>query len=342
MNFYKEFVLFPILLFFMAIVAYASMDKTMSTQQEEKSNSLKIGIVLQPISGSRSGPELSSGPKLMYEGLVKVLAEMEIEQGLKEVVKLTPEEEKDYGAWHRVGLANGHLGKIVASQIKKGEFPFGLLANCNSLLGMLAGLQHSGPTRRPLKVGLIWIDAHGDFNTPETTLSGMLGGMPVAVAAGKCLFRLRFKAGLDPAIPTRNIVMMGVRDLDPLEAELIENSNITMISTEELIKRGRKMQGAILRLSEQVDIIYVHIDLDVLDASEIPGAGFLVPNGPTAVEIRKAFKLMMIHEKVKAFGAASFPTGKEVRIKCLESTSQCFRGALAGLRLRGRSPKYYP
>ena len=76
-------------------------------------------------------------------------------------VKLTTDEEKEYGQWNRFGMANGHLGKLVAREVKNAAFPVGLLANCSSLAGMLAGLQHSGPTRRPLRVGLVFIDAHG-------------------------------------------------------------------------------------------------------------------------------------------------------------------------------------
>jgi arginase len=102
---------------------------------------------------------------------------------------------------------------------------------------MLAGLQHSGTEPTPLEVGLIWIDAHGDFNTPETTLSGWLGGMPVSIAAGPGLYRLRLKTGLDPAISTENIIMMSLRDVDPHEQGLIDNAKITTISAEEMIKK---------------------------------------------------------------------------------------------------------
>src|SRR5262249_60288300 len=109
------------------------------------------------------------------------------------------------GEWNRLGLATGHLAEIVAAELKAGRFPIGLLANCSALMGMLGGLQHAGPTARPLRVGLVFIDAHGDFNTPETTLSGMLGGMPVAVSAGRGLTRLRLKWGLRPAVPVSDI-----------------------------------------------------------------------------------------------------------------------------------------
>lgn len=324
-------------LFIVINLACGSIDKGEPMESKKGQGSLKLGIVLQPYTGSRSGPELSPGPDVVYKELQKMLTEMGIEESSKDVVKLTPEEEKEYGVWHRLGLADGHLGRTVARISKEGKFPLGLLGNCNSLMGILAGLQHSGSTRRPLKVGLIWIDAHGDFNTPETTLSGMLGGMPVACAAGKCLFRLRVKAGLDPAIPTRHIIMMCVRDLDPLEAELIDSSDITMISTEETVNWSERVKDAMAGLSKQVDVIYVHIDLDVLDPAEIPGANFTAPNGPTAVQMGDALRLMMSYEKVGAFGVASFPLSEEGRDKNIQSTLKVIRGVLAGLKARNIS-----
>ncbi|MFC2165077.1 arginase family protein [Acidobacteriota bacterium] len=315
---------------FISVGMTMNNDKTIVT----KSTSLKLGIILQPYSGSRSGPELSPGPEILLEGLKNTLKELSITPVAKEVIKLTPEEDKDYGAWHRVGMANGHLNRTVATQVQEGIFPLGLLSNCNSLTGMLAGLQHSGPSRRALTVGLIWLDAHGDFNTPETTLSGMLGGMPVAVAAGKCLFRLRLKAGLDPAIPTKNIIMMCVRDLDPLEEELVMNSKITMVSTEEMVKLSSRMKDEFKKLADRVDVVYIHIDLDVLDGPDIPGHTFMVPEGPTPSELAKALKYMMRHPKVGGLGIASFPTPEETRAKSMASTLEVIKGGLTGLQDR--------
>ena len=328
----KALAFLPIFLLSLFISVGATMDNHHA--KPEKTKSIKLGITLQPYSGSRRGPELSPGPEILLEGLAKRLDEWGITPVVKDVVKLTPEEDGDYGVWHRVGLANGHLNRIVAKQVKKDIFPLGLLANCNSLTGMLSGLQHSGLSRRPLTVGLIWLDAHGDFNTPETTLSGMLGGMPVAVAAGKCLFRLRLKAGLDPAIPTRNIIMMCVRDLDPLEEEMVMNSKITMVSTEDVVKLRPRMKDEFRELADRVDVVYIHIDLDVLDGPDIPGHTFMVPGGPTPSELARALKHMMCHPKVGALGIASFPTPEETRAKSMASTLEVIKGGLAGLQDR--------
>lgn len=318
--------IFSLSLFILLIITSLSLSKN--------NKKTKVSIVLQPYSGSRSGEELSSGPKLMYKEAVKILAETGIDLDKTEIIKLTPAEEKDYGVWHRVGLANGHLGRTVAPLVHEGIFPLGLLSNCNSLSGMLAGLQHSGSLRKALTVGLVWLDAHGDFNTPETSLSGMLGGMPVAVAAGKCLFRLRLKAGLDPAISTRNIIMMGLRDVDPLEQVLIDESHITSISTEEIVSKDERFTAALNLLAKRVDVIYVHIDLDVLDAADIPGHNFEVPNGPSASQLAEVLQVIMKYKKVKALGIASFPSPKQGREKSMASTMTLIKGAMKGLEER--------
>ena len=150
-------------------------------------------------------PVLASAQK--YEssddgGVVQVIEESGGTVRTIPTVKLTKEEENDYGEWHRLGMANAHLGDIVADNEREGYLTVGLLANCSSLSGVLGGLQSSGSSRRPLKISLVFIDAHGDINAPETTLSGMLGGMPVAVAVGMCLRNLRLESGLDVPLPS--------------------------------------------------------------------------------------------------------------------------------------------
>ncbi|NIM14285.1 MAG: hypothetical protein GTO45_19800 [Candidatus Aminicenantes bacterium] len=296
---------------------------------------MNIIIVNNPYSGSRSGPELSKGPGILAEGgVMGILSKMGCNVKNIVTVSLTPEEEKDYGVWHRLGLANGHLGKLTAKSIKEGCFVIGFLANCNSLMGMLAGLQHSGPGRRPIKVGLVWIDAHGDFNTPETTLSGMLGGMPVAVSAGLCLTRLRLKSGLEPALPARYIVMAGVRDTDPLEQELIDRSDIEMISVDDIRNLSKNIHNQMKRLSQLTDIIYIHIDMDVLDPKEVSGHGLTVPGGPTSKELAAALTVMFKYPKAAALGIASYPAGKDKDNLSLKAAYNLVQGAIKGIKTR--------
>jgi arginase len=157
---------------------------------------LKFGIAKLTETGSRTPSFFGEGPETLEQGgLNKILKNLGVTVVESVTASLTPEEKKEYGAWHKLGLASRYLADIVAYQNQRNIFTLGFLSNCNGLMGMLAGLQKSSHTKKPLRVGLLWIDAHGDFNTPETTLSGMLGGMPVAISTGLCLHRLRMKCG---------------------------------------------------------------------------------------------------------------------------------------------------
>jgi arginase family enzyme len=82
---------------------------------------------------------------------------------------LTPAESTEYGGWKRLGMALGHFGDIVRQNEADGYFTVGLLATCPSMPGLVAGLQKSGSGRDPLRIGMLWLDAHPDINTPETT-----------------------------------------------------------------------------------------------------------------------------------------------------------------------------
>jgi arginase len=296
----------------------------------------RVALVKMPYRGERNLPDRSDGPDALEQGGLAALLQA---QGcrLKPVatVALSAEQQKAYGEWNRLGLANGELARRVAALRREGYLPVGLLANCSSLLGMLGGLQHSGPTPRPLRVGLVFIDAHGDFNTPETTLSGMLGGMPVAVAAGRCLTRLRLKSGLDPALGERNIVLAGVRDTDPLEEELLARSAVVRLPVADIRGPSAALERQMRRLTERNDLVYVHVDMDVLDPREVPGHPLAVPGGPTSAELAAALAAMFRHEKAAALGIASTPFGeRDPGGVSRQAAYTLIQGAVAGVKQR--------
>jgi len=251
---------------------------TFAQIKDTTGNPVRVALVKMPYVGERNVPELSGGPDYLEQGgLRQLLEDQGVQASLSPPVALSADEDKACGSWNRLALANGDLAKIVADERRNGHFPVGLLANCSSILGMLSGLQHSGPTAKPLRVSMVFVDAHGDFNTPETTLSGMLGGMPVAIASGQFLTRMRLKAGLEPPLPTRYIVEICVRDTDPLEQELLDRSEIQQLTLEDVRTRSSNLHGAMKRLSDATDVIYIHVDMDGLDPREVPGHP---PDGP--------------------------------------------------------------
>jgi arginase len=144
---------------------------------------------------------------------------------------------------------------------------------------------------------------------PETTLSGMLGGMPVAVAAGHALHNIRKTSGLTEPLPMEHIVWGGVRDLDPLEAERFREHEVQQFSVEDVRSLSNSLRRQMDDLASRVDAIYVHIDMDVLDPAEVPGHDLAVKNGPSSRDLAGAMTLMFRNPKTVALGIASTPAG---------------------------------
>ncbi|MGH9329198.1 MAG: arginase family protein [Vicinamibacterales bacterium] len=296
---------------------------------------LRVALLKQPFvpNGTSVGPTTmaSGGIQPMLEKLGATVRVVE--------VGLTPEEEPEYGGWKRLGLALGHLGRAVAQNQRDGYFPVGLLGTCPSMPGMVAGLQHSGLTRNPLRVGLFWLDAHADFNTPETTRSGSLGGMPVAVATGRCLTRMRLDAGLEPPLSERHVVMGGVRLTDPLEQRMLDDSFIEHLTVDDLRKNSPAIARQFDRLSLLTDKIYVHIDMDVLDPREVMGHGNKVPDGPSSEQLAAVFEMIFSrYSKASAIGFATIPAKDEGGLS-LAAVNRMIVGAVTGMKKRSSGAK---
>ena len=296
---------------------------------------LKVGITKNIHNGHLGAKERDPSPEMIEKGgLLPLLEKLDCELVETYQAELTEEEEKAYGARYRMALASNHTADHVASLIKQEIFPIGLLSNCNQLMGMLAGHQRAQGKYKPLKVGLVWMDAHGDFNTPETSLSGMTGGMPVAVSTGLCLHHIRRACGLDPPLPMSYVTMLGVRDTDPWEQYLIDEHRIPQITVDDVRTHSTAIEREINRLAALTDLIYIHIDLDVIDASEMPGHTTPADNGPTAVELSKTLETMFKHPKVTALGLASYPGAKDTDQIGLRSTLKLVEGAVKGIKSR--------
>ncbi len=275
--------------------------------------------------GSTGGPDA-----LLRAGLAEWLREEGHDVAALLHVKLSPSEENAYGSWNRIGLANGSLAKLVQETTKARAFPLLLASNCYAAPGALAGLQIS-QGEKPPRVGMVWIDAHGDCNTPETTLSGMLSGMPVAIAMGLCLHRFREQAGLNPPIAAEDIVMVCVRANDPLEQELIKQAGIEIVPVNDLRSEQRQLRTAMNRLNSSVDAIYVHFDADALDQSEVSGMRLSEPYGPTRAELGGALRMIMAYPKIAALGIADINPERDVGGQIILSTLAVVRDSISGL-----------
>ncbi len=140
----------------------------------------------------------------------------------------------------------------------------------------------------PATTGVVWFDAHADFNTPETSASGFLDGMALAILTGRCWPALAARfAGFRP-LPESNVVLVGTRNLDSLEAVALNQSAVTTIASSKMDTFARAVEA----LSARVENIYVHLDVDVLDKSEGSANSYASPNGLSAQALCDALELL--------------------------------------------------
>lgn len=160
-------------------------------------------------------------------------------------------------------VVNKRLASIVREATAADQFPLVLAGSCDVCMGILSGLDHAA-------CGVVWIDAHGDFNTPESTITGFFGGMCLAVISGHCYHNLWAQIGNSAPVPEAAILMLGVRDLDPAERQRLESSAIQVVPWRDGRPQGDVM-AALHNLTTRVREIYLHIDLDGLDPRIAPG-----------------------------------------------------------------------
>ncbi len=151
----------------------------------------------------------------------------------------------------------------------------------------------SGSARRR-RLGLIWIDAHADFNDERTTPSGNIHGMPLAALTGRGHPLLTHLAGRRPAYDPRNVALIAVRDLDPLEREALRESAITVFTMHDIDRRGMAtvMEAALTVAMRDTGGFHLSFDLDALDPREAPGVGTPVSGGISAREAHLALELI--------------------------------------------------
>ncbi|MCB9111538.1 MAG: arginase [Anaerolineales bacterium] len=185
----------------------------------------------------------------------------------------------------------------VATSVQAGHFPLILGGDHSLSIGSVRG------AARNRKIGVIWIDAHGDFNTAETTPSGNIHGMSLAILAGlgdKSLVQLWDEPV--PVIDPKNIAVIGARDLDMGEKDNLRKAGSLVMGMEQIDRYGmvHAVEKAIERVSKDVDGIFVSLDLDALDPEHAPGVGTPVPAGLTQREAHLACE--MIGETGKLIG----------------------------------------
>ena len=188
--------------------------------------------------------------------------------------------------WERMAVLYDEVADAVAADVTAGQVPLVLSGACTPSLGVVAGLQRAG-----LDPALVWFDAHGDVQSPETSISGYLGGMPVRQLVGGADRTVAQRLGMR-SVAEQEVVLVDARDLDPPEAEFLAGSAIRRVSVE--------AAGATLPRGP----VYLHLDVDVVDPRDLPGLLFPVPDGPRLPAVAAVVRQVLASCEVVAIGLA--------------------------------------
>ncbi len=251
-----------------------------------------VRIIGVPMDLGQNRRGVDMGPSAVrYAGLQSKLADLGYQVHDEGNVQVpNPEEHVAVGSSKRlaaVAAACQEIYKIGQECVARGEFAIYLGGDHSISIGTFAAAAKDEP------IGLIWIDAHGDFNTPETSPSGNIHGMPVAVLVGQGSPSLVNLGHSGPKVLATDVVQIGIRDLDSKERQRLSQSGInvfTMRHVDEL-SIAAVVRQALERL-RHLTTIHVSLDMDSLDPIEAPGVGTPVPGGLTYREAHLVMEIL--------------------------------------------------
>ena len=183
--------------------------------------------------------------------------------------------------WERMAV----LYTAVAEAVEVSAAPVVLSGDCTTALGVVAGLQ-----RRGVDPVVVWFDAHGDLQTPETSTSGYLGGFPLRQLVGGSDRSVPQRLGLRP-VPESDVVLVDARDLDPPEAEFLGTSRIRHVPVDAVAVAVADLGGR---------PVHLHLDADVVDPRDLPDLRFPAPDGPRRPQVLDAVRAVLATRAVVA------------------------------------------
>jgi arginase len=236
---------------------------------------MDIQLLAVPYDSGNRGMRMGAGPeRLLDAGLERALRENGHTVHTR-IAELTAD-------WQAEIQTSFELMRMLSAAVREaresGRFPIVLAGNCNTAVGTLAGLGAQS-------TGVAWFDAHGDFNTPETTRSGFLDGTAVAIITGRCWTQLAATIPEFAPIPDDRVCLIGTRDLDSLESALLDESSVDIVEPKQL---RSSLPRVLEKIREHVDSIYVHLDLDVLDSAVAAANSYAISGGLTLEDLDHA------------------------------------------------------
>ena len=200
---------------------------------------------------------------------------------------------------------NVELAEAVGRACAAGRLPIVLAGSCDASLGVLAGFDHA-------RCGVVWIDAHADFNTPESSTSGFFPGMSAAVVAGHCHGELWAQTGDATPVAEEAMLMLGIRELSPeAERERLERSAVRIVPWRDGRPEG-DVDAALDALVELVEDVYLHVDNDAFDPAVAPGiVDEPVPGGLSLEQTEEILRAVTARFHVKAVALTTFTPARD-------------------------------
>jgi arginase len=269
---------------------------------------MQIAIVCVPYQTDVARWGCARGPQAFLEhGLMEQVRE----QGhtVREPVWIElPKAERTRDTVTNLGNIARRTAAAVSAALKEGtDFVLVLAGDCTHSLGPIGGLAQAQGAP-----GVVWFDAHGDMNTRETTMTGLWGGMPYAVALGWDLEDWRLAAGLEPPVRPEAAALVGASDLDDAEVEALQRHPILRMDAVEMIESGvaERLASMLRQRASQAAVWYLHIDLDVAGAEELPGGMTPAPYWPPRKHLLEAVQATVRTLPVKVATIAVYnPSG---------------------------------
>jgi len=213
------------------------------------------------------------------------------------------------------------LAKAVSAAITRDAFPVVLSGNCITSLATVSGLGVNEP-------GVVWFDAHGDFNTPETTKSGFLDGMSLAILTGRCWQLLAKTISGFAAVADDRVMLVGARAVDDDESSLLSRSKVVRVSSDSVRK---KFRDTLADFGQRVHDVYLHVDLDVLDTSEGNANSFAVEGGLSLRELLDAIRAIGAVTRIRAVALTAYDPACDGDGRMREAASTVIEAAIEAI-----------
>ena len=259
----------------------------------------KIRIIGVPMDLGASRRGVDMGPSaLRVAGLQARIKQLGLQVEDIGNISVKQPEEMSYGEKRAKYLAEisdacKDLAAMVEKSLEESMLPVVLGGDHSIAAGTLSGVA-AHFKKKDKKIGLIWLDAHGDINTPESSPSGNVHGMPLAAAMGYGAAELVELQGFKPKVEPQNISLVGIRDLDSQEKKLAKKSGVHVFTMRDIDERGMRevMSDALKYAMDDTDGISVSLDMDFVDPSDAPGVGTPVRGGVTYREAHLAMEMI--------------------------------------------------